>query len=140
MGEAIINQLKQIGIDVSLRYVKGSTLAKARKKDEVVAYHATTGSGSIAHTGAIVPSYFGPRTIHKYAQHDKKLSDLVVKATSSYDEEVQKSNFRLALKRIADQAYWVPIYKYSLNYLASNELDFDPPSDGMPRLFLAKWK
>ncbi len=41
---------------------------------------------------------------------------------------------------IVDQAYWVPIQEYPLNFLMSNELEYDQSKDGMQRLFMARWK
>jgi peptide/nickel transport system substrate-binding protein len=142
VAEALIAMLKKVGIKAQLRHVKNSQLKKAEKKNKVMMTFRTTGSGSVAHVGRIVPPYFGGRSKrnHRYVKHDKELVELVTKATSKFDLDVQKKYYKLALERVADQAYWVPLYKFSLNYMVSNDLVFDAPPDGMPRLFLAKWK
>jgi peptide/nickel transport system substrate-binding protein len=142
VAEAIVGMMQKAGLKVQLRHVKGSQLRKAEKKNKVMMTFRTTGSGSISHAGRIVPPYFGGRSSRnkRYVKHDKELLKLVSKATSSHDLGVQKKYYKLALERVAEQAYWVPLYMFSLNYLASNDLEFKAPRDGMPRLFLAKWK
>ena len=142
VAESLVDMLNKVGIKTELRHVKGSALRKAEKKNKVMMTFRTTGSGSISHAGRIVPPYFGGRSSRndRYVKHDKKLLELVTNATSSFDEEVQSKYYRLALERVADRAYWVPLYKFSLNYLVSNDLKFDAPRDGMPRLFTTSWK
>ena len=45
-----------------------------------------------------------------------------------------------AIKRITEQAYWVPLHTYVTTYAFSKQLDFTPYADELPRFFLAKWK
>src|SRR5688572_148921 len=45
--EAIANQLGQAGIKANLRYVKGPTMSKARKDNQVVLYYGSSGSFSV---------------------------------------------------------------------------------------------
>ena len=54
---------------------------------------------------------------------------------STYDEKAQEAHYEKALQRIADQAYWIPLYKFAMNYLVSNDLKFDPPSTILLRAF-----
>jgi peptide/nickel transport system substrate-binding protein len=61
-------------------------------------------------------------------------------AARTIDPEERKRLYSAALKRIAEQAYWIPLYTFSQNYLVSADLKFPVPKDGLPRLFLAHWK
>lgn len=142
VAEALVGMLSKAGVKAKLRYVKGSQLKKAENKNQVIMAFRTNGSTSVPHVGKSIPIYFGGvnKRNTRYVKHDEELFELIRKASSTYDEKTQKEYFEKALQRIADQAYWVPLYKFAMNYLVSNDLDFDPPSDGMPRLFLAKWK
>ena len=45
-----------------------------------------------------------------------------------------------ALKRIADEAYWCPMFTYVSNNCFSKDLDFTPYPDAVPRFFQAQWK
>ncbi len=142
VAEALVGMLKKVGVKVKLRYLKGSQLRKAEKKNNVMMTFRTYGSTSVPHVGKMVPLFFGGYNSRnkRYVKHDKKIVEIIREATSTHDKSVQKEFYSKGLKRIAEQAYWVPLYKFSLNYLVSNDLEFDPPEDGMPRIFLAKWK
>ena len=59
--EAIVNQLRQAGIKATLRYVKGPTLSKAIKDNQVVIYYGSSGSFSVPDAGAVMGDKFTPR-------------------------------------------------------------------------------
>ena len=56
------------------------------------------------------------------------------------DRAKRKEMYGKGLRLIAEKAYWVPLYAFSLNYLISKNLDFPAPKDGLPRRHMAKWK
>jgi peptide/nickel transport system substrate-binding protein len=64
----------------------------------------------------------------------------VMAAEATVDKPKRIDLYRKALKRIADQAYLVPVYGYTQNFLISPDLVFEAPKDGVPRFYLAKWK
>ena len=45
-----------------------------------------------------------------------------------------------AIKRITEQAYFVPLHTYVSTYAFQKQLDFKPYADELPRFYLAKWK
>jgi peptide/nickel transport system substrate-binding protein len=139
VNEAIVHQLNQVGIKAKLRYVKGPVLTKARNEKQVAAYYGSIGSFSIPDAGAIVPDHFLPESDRNFSQ-DPQVAKEVDAANATYDPEKRKQHFREALRRIAEEAYWVPILTFSANYLASNEVEFEPWKDGMERLFQIRWK
>ena len=61
-------------------------------------------------------------------------------AARTIDPNERKRLYSEALRRIADQAYWIPLYTYSQNYLVSKDLAYPVPKDGLPRLFRAHWR
>lgn len=139
VSEAIAADLTSAGIKVNLRYVKLASLNKARKNREIAAYFGTWGSGGTADTAAIAHRHWN-ETSDRNLSGDPKVTELVVGAQSTIDTAKRKELYKQALSYIAEQAYWVPLYAYSLNYLTSKELSFEPPKDGLPRLYEAKWK
>jgi peptide/nickel transport system substrate-binding protein len=139
VNEAIVHQLNQVGIRAKLRYVKGPVLSKARDEKQTQAYYGSIGSFSIPDAGAIVPDQFMPASDRNFSQ-DPAVTREVLAANATYDPDKRRQHFREALKRIAEEAYWVPILTFSANYLASNEVEFEPWKDGMERLFLIRWK
>ncbi len=71
---------------------------------------------------------------------DKEVAKLITAAHRMRDPERRRKLYRQALRRIADQAYWVPLHTFSIDYLTSKALRFPVPKDGMPRLYRASWK
>jgi peptide/nickel transport system substrate-binding protein len=137
--EAIVNQLNQVGIKATLRYVKGPTLSKARKDGQVLMYYGSSGSFSVPDAGAVVPDKFAPDSDENYTGRPE-VGKLVMTAVSSYDPKARADNFRKVLQLIADEAYWAPVYRYSEEYLVSRDAHFVAPKDGMQRLYLIRWK
>lgn len=135
--EAIVNYWQAVGINASLRYVK--SVSKPRNAGELAAFYGSSGSFSIPDAGAIMPDRFILDVARVYTG-DQKLSDLVASANATYDAAEREKRFHQAVKHIAEQAYWVPVQKYTQNFMMSNDLVYVQPEDGMPRLFMAKWK
>jgi len=137
--EAIVNQLNQVGVKATLRYVKGPTLSKARKDSQVYMYYGSSGSFSVPDAGAVVPDKFAPDSDENYTGNPM-VGKLVMSAVNTYDPKARAATFRKALELIADQAYWVPVYRYSEEYLVSKDASFVAPKDGMQRLYAIRWK
>lgn len=137
--EAIAGQLGEIGVKVNLRYVKSASLGQARREGKTPLQFTTWGSYSIPDAGAIAPEFWRLDTDQNFSG-DEEVAKLVEAAGSTYDQAEREKNFHAAFKRIADQAYWAPLYVFSVNYVVSSELEFNPPQDGMARLFELKWK
>lgn len=137
--EAIVNQLGQAGIKAALRYVKGPTLSKAIKDNQVVIYYGSSGSFSVPDAGAVMGDKFTQESDENYTGNPE-VGRLVAAALNSYDQKVRRENFRKAIHLIADQAYWAPVYRYSEEYVLSKDAHFDAPKDGMQRLYLIRWK
>jgi peptide/nickel transport system substrate-binding protein len=137
--EAIVNQLQQVGIKANLRYVKNPTLSKARQDNQVVMYYGSSGSFSVPDAGAVMGDKFLPNSNENYTGN-AEVAQTVAAAVTGYDPKARSEQFQKALKSIADQAYWAPVYHYSEEYLISKEVEFTAPRDGMQRLFLIRWK
>jgi peptide/nickel transport system substrate-binding protein len=137
-SEAIAADLEAVGIDVNLRYVKLESLNQARAKREIPAYFGTWGSGGTADTAAIARIHFSESD--RNLSDDKELEEMVLAAEKTNDQDERKALYSKALGRIADQAYWAPLFSYSANYLVSPDLKFPLDPDGLPRLQKSSWK
>ena len=137
--EAIVNQLAQVGIKATLRYVKGPTLTKARKENQVVMYYGSSGSFSVPDAGAVMGDKFQPHSSENYTGN-AQVGASVAAALTSYEPKARLESFRKAIELIAENAYWAPVYHYSEEYLVSKEAHFDAPRDGMQRLYLIRWR
>ncbi|MCH2393819.1 MAG: ABC transporter substrate-binding protein, partial [Oceanibaculum sp.] len=87
---------------------------------------------------AILPVFFGglPDDMSK----DEEVQGWLQAARSTLDQEKRKELYKKALQKIAAQAYWVPTWTYTTNYAISNDLDFKPTADEIPRFWTASWK
>lgn len=139
MAEAIAADLELAGVDVNLRYVQLESLNQARANQDIPAYIGTWGSGGTADTAAIASIHFNDTT-DRNLSGDAELSRLVQSAEETSDQDERLAIYTEAVNLIADQAYWVPITSYSVNYLVSPDLDFPLSADGLPRLYQASWK
>ena len=137
-AEAIAADLEAVGIDVDLRYVKLQSLNQARAQREIPAYFGTWGSGGTADTAAIARIHFSESD--RNLSGDAELEKEVLAAEQTNDAAERKALYSKALERIADQAYWAPLFSYSANYLVSPDLNFPLDPDGLPRLQNSSWK
>ena len=71
---------------------------------------------------------------------DPLVRDWVEEGDSTVDTEVRKAAYKKALQRIADQAYWAPMFTWVSNNCMNKDLDFTPYPDAVPRFYRAKWK
>jgi peptide/nickel transport system substrate-binding protein len=96
------------------------------------------GSNSISDVYAMLPPFFtgGP---DDYSMNPEVIA-AVQKGGSTNDRSVRADAYETALKRIADQAYWVPLFTMPVNYVFSANLDFPVPSDEIPEFWRARWK
>ena len=137
--EAIVNYWRDIGVDATLRYVRSASMPQPRDAGQLTAYYSSSGSYSIPDAGAILPDRFMVDMARVYTG-DAELSDLIGRANATYDAAERERLMHEAVRYIAEQAYWVPIQKYTQNFMISNDLEYEQADDGMPRLFTARWR
>lgn len=138
-AEAIAADLAKVGVRVRLRFVTLTTLNQARKNRRVPAFFASWESGSTADTATIAEAHWSLKSDRNMSK-DEIVAKQMEAAARTIDPEERKRLYSAALKRIAEQAYWIPLYTYSQNYLVSNKLAYPVAKDGLPRLFRARWR
>jgi peptide/nickel transport system substrate-binding protein len=138
IAEAIVSNLKAIGLDVDLRFVKLNVFAKVRNDKDMGAFFASYGSGGTADASASAGVHFTAESARNYSG-DEALAETLLAAEQTIDTQERKRLYRQALNRIAEQAYWVPMFSYSQNYLLAPGLEFPVPKDGVPRFWQASW-
>lgn len=139
VAEAMAQDLRNVGVKVDLRYVKLPVLNKARSAGQIQSYFGTWGAGGTPDADATLSILWNMSTDRNLAQ-DQWVADKVAAASKTRDKAVRKTLYSAVLKRIADQAYWVPLYAFPQNYVVNKRLVFPVPKDGMPRLYRAHWK
>lgn len=137
-AEAMIGDLAAVGIKVDFRYLKYAAVRDKGQSGEVPLQFMTWGSYSINDASAITSNFFGHGK-DDYAL-DADVKGWLNTADNSIDVAVREESYAKALTRIADEVYWLPLWSYNVNYVYSNELEFTPYPDEIPRFFQARWK
>ncbi len=136
--EAIINNLQQVGIRAKLNFSQYAAMRDYIRSGKASLTHQTWGSFSVNDVSASTPVYFGGESDD--ITRDKEVQELLKKGNNSVDPKVRKQAYQQALKRIADNAYSVPLWTLPVYYVASKELNFKAYPDEMVRLWEMTWK
>ncbi len=138
VAEAIAADLAQVGVTVNLneqQYAAG--VGKWRAK-EIPGFFSNWGSYGIGDVVFILSNFFGGGADDLV--QDPEVIEWLKVADTSPDPAERQANYSKALKKIAEQAYWMPLYNFNVNYGLSEDLDFTPHPDEFARWWLASWK
>lgn len=137
-AEALMSYLNAVGIKANFKLLQYSALRELRMKQGAPMSFLTWGSYSINDVSAITSQFFKFGSLDMARDEDvKKWLDV---ADSSVDPKTRKEYYAKALKRIADQAYWLPLFSYNANYVFTKDLNYTPTTDAIPRFFQMSWK
>ncbi len=136
--EAVIGYLREVGITANLQFMQYAALRDLARAGEVPIDNQTWGSFSINDVSAITTTFFN-LSGDDFAQ-DEQVAEWLQMGDTRTDPAEREEYYSKALQRIAEQAYWVPLYSYSTNYAHIEELDFQPYPDEVPRFYAASWK
>jgi peptide/nickel transport system substrate-binding protein len=136
--EAMINNLKDVGITTEFQFIEFAALRSAWRKGETPILFTTWGSSSIYDVSAFTPIFFN--SDNDDMTHDPEVTKWFRAGDSSVDPQARLGNYTKAYKKIADQAYWLPMYTVNTNYLYSKDLDFKPTPDELPQFYNTRWK
>ena len=134
---SIHNYLLAVGIRARLTHVQVAAGTQRSQRGENPLYLGSWGSYSINDVAAILPQYF-VHGVDDYAR-DPSVKQWIEEGGSTNDKEIRGIAYSKAIKRITEQAYWVPMHTYVNTYAFSKTLNFTAYPDELPRFFLAKW-
>jgi peptide/nickel transport system substrate-binding protein len=97
----------------------------------------TWGSGSVADASASTSKFFDGSDIDDVK--NAELTATLKQADTTTDPEKRKESYSKALRQIADQAYWVPLWTYTTNYVMAKDLNFTPTPDEFVRFYDMNW-
>ena len=138
VAEAIIGNLRAVGITGNLRWAQYPAVVQKRRSNETPMVVDDWGSNSIDDVGAILPVFFngGP---DDYAM-DPAVTAMLARGGGTTDRATRQAAYAEALKRIADQAYVVPLFTMPITYVFNAGLDIPVPNDEIPEFWRARWK
>lgn len=136
-AEAVVGYLRAVGIRARLNYLRYAAMRDAMRAGKTSIGYQTWGSFSINDVSAFTGTYFrgGEEDL---ARDPAVIADLQAGDTST-DPAIRKAKYAEALKRIAGQAYALPMFSYPSNYAFTADLNFTAQTDEVPRFFAASW-
>jgi len=136
--EAVIGYLREVGIKANLVWMQYPALRDKNYAGKTAFYHMTWGSSAIYDVYASTSQFF--KFEGSDLARDPQVRDWLEIADTSSDKKVRADNYKKALQKIASEAYWLPMFTYTMNYAFTKDLDFTPLPNELPEFYLAKWK
>lgn len=136
--EAVIGYLRAVGIRANLRYMQYAAMRDAIREHKAGFAHQTWGSFSVNDVSASTPVYF--KFLADDVTRDPEVRDLLEAGDTSVKPAVRQVAYKNALKKIAEQAYIVPMYSLPVYYAYAKDLQFQPYPDEIPRFWEYRWK
>jgi peptide/nickel transport system substrate-binding protein len=137
-SEAVLNYLRAVGIEGDLQFLQWGALRPMIVDDQTQIAHLTFGSNGMLDASASTGHYFqfGP---DDYAR-DEEVRDWLAEAESIMDPEKRAELYSKALNKIADQAYFTPLFVYGRTYAFNSEFEYPVTDDEMAHFYLGRWK
>jgi peptide/nickel transport system substrate-binding protein len=136
--EAIAADLGKAGIRVRVNEQQPGSALSAWRAGKVGMYLSNWGSYGIGDAGLSL-GYFFAGTGDDLT-NDAETTKAVRAGGSTMDAAKRKAEYAKAVRRVADQAFWVPLWTYSVNCAQVRDLDFRMGADEFVPFERARWK
>jgi peptide/nickel transport system substrate-binding protein len=137
-GEAIVSDLAKIGVTAKLNRLPYEALRDAQLANKTPAVLTNWGSYSLADASASISVFFNGGE-DDFAR-DPTVIETLKQADTSLDPAARKTLYSQAIKRITEQAYFVPLFSGVRSYGYNATLNFTAYADEIPRFYLYSWK
>lgn len=137
-AESLAADLAEVGIKVRLNEQQYAAAADKWRAGEASMTFSNWGSYGIGDMALITSNFFGGG-VDDLVQ-DPQLSEWLNIGDTATDPEVRRENYAKALKAIAENAYWMSMWNFNVNYAISSDLKFTPHPDEFARWFKSSWK
>lgn len=137
-GAAVQGFLAAVGIRARISQLQVQALINRSIRGELAMQMGSWGSFSINDVHMIFPVYFGGGD-NDYAR-DPEAQKLVQEGGTTFDPEVRKRAYDALIRRVTEQAYWIPMHTYVTTYGLARNVEFKTYPDELPRFFLARWR
>ena len=135
---ALQNYLAAAGIRARLTILVGGAATQRQVEGKAPLYGNSWGSYSINDVSAGLPYFFSGDAVD-YTR-DAEVTRLVREGGAVTDPDARRKAYSVAIRRITEQAFFLPLWSYSTTYAFSRQLDFKPWPDELPRFYLSLWK
>lgn len=138
LTEAIIGDLRAIGVRANLRFMQLSTLTNEVHQNKVGLIDFSWGASGYRDIAASTSLMF-TRPSDDLNQDPIVVQNLL-EGNKTLDFDKRNSFYATALKQLTAQVLAVPLYSIPTNYAASSDLNVVGYSDGLPRFHAMSWK
>ena len=136
--EVMAADLGKVGIAVTIDDQQYAPAISAWRAGSAPLLLSNWGSYGIGDSGLSVGQFFSGTGDDLVK--DPALMALMADADQSVDRAKRQDDFAKALRTIADQAYWVPLWTYSVNCAQNKDLDLTLDPDEFAQFYNARWK
>ncbi|WP_370049637.1 MULTISPECIES: ABC transporter substrate-binding protein [Salipiger] len=136
-AEAIASYLNAVGIDTDFKMLQYSALRELNMDGEVPLSFQTWGSYSINDASAMVSQFFKHGSLD--STRDEEVLEWLNVADSSTDPDERIEYYTKAIQKIADEAFWAPMFTYNTNYVFSQDVSYTPTPDEVLRFVDMSW-
>ena len=136
--EAILADLARVGVKADIEYQQWAAARKKWIANDGHMMLMSWGSWGIGDVAMMTSEWFSEGDVNRV--RDADVIDWLNTADSSPDRGKREQHYRKALEKIADQAYWLPLWTFNANYALSDDVEFTLDADEIARFFNATWK
>lgn len=137
-AEAIVANLAKVGVRITLNEQQYAPAVSAWREGKAPMLFNNWGSYGIGDVGLSASQFF-EGTADDLVK-DPDVIALLKSADTSMDRPSRAASYKKALQKIAEEAWWVPLWTFNVNVAQSKDLEFSLDPDEFARFFAAKWK
>jgi peptide/nickel transport system substrate-binding protein len=138
MAEAMIGDLRKVGVTAKLRFMQYPAMRTEFRAGKVPIAFLTWASNSVNDASAFTSIYFTGGADDN--TKDNEVKGWLEAADTAVDPAARKAGYSRAIHKITDQAYWAPLLSYPTIYAYTSSLNFQAYPDEMPRFYQSTWK
>ncbi len=135
---AVQNYLGVAGIRAKVTQLPDSQVVQRSVEGRNPLEMGSWGSYSINDASAFLPHFFAGGA--QDDARDPDVENLVRQGDNAANPDQRRGAYSDAIKRITEQAYFMPLFTYVVPYAMSKELNFKANRDEMPRFYSSSWK
>jgi peptide/nickel transport system substrate-binding protein len=138
LTEAIIGDLRAVGIRANLRFVQLSTITTDVHQNKVGLIDFSWGASGYREIAASTSLFF--TRPEDDLNQDPTVVESLLLGNRTLDPEKRNAAYKKGLARLADQALAVPLYSIPTRYASTADLEAVGFSDGLPRFHAMRWR
>ncbi len=135
--EALSGFLNAVGIKVSASVLDYSNARDRVVTNQVHMMMGDWGSYGVNDVSALLNNFF--TLSEDDMARDETVSEALLSAAQTADADARMKSYDHAVRRIAQEVYWYPLWTHPTIYAYNANLEFQSHPDENPRFFEAKW-